>query len=159
EETYFTEDELAGFVLMNDQSKGNCLHCHTTDADALGTTAKFSNNGLDSAQTIFDYKDGGQGVINGLDADMGKFRIPSLRNVAVTPPYMHDGRFQTLKEVLDFYSEGIQSSVNVDSKLGFVHQGGAHLTEEEKHQIIQFLHAFTDSTLLVDPRYGNPFEE
>ena len=94
-EAYFTADEYEGFVLINDQTKGDCLHCHTTDANALGTTTKFSNNGLDTALRPDDYIDQGKAEFTGLTADVGEFKIPSLRNVAVTAPYMHDGRFET----------------------------------------------------------------
>ncbi len=156
-ERYLTPDEYKGFELMNDQTKGDCLHCHTTDANALGTTGTFSNNGLDKAVVLDDYVDRGQASITGKIDDLGKFKIPSLRNVAVTPPYMHDGRFKTLEEVLDFYSEEVNNSLNVDSKMTSAHRGGVHLTEQEKKQIILFLHTLTDSTFLTNPAFSNPF--
>lgn len=156
-EKYFTAQEYEGFVIMNDQTKGDCLHCHTTDGNALGTTTKFSNNGLDVADTPADYEDAGLGGISGNQADMGRFRIPTLRNVALTAPYMHDGRFSTLEEVLDFYSKDLKMSVNIDSKMGFAHRGGAHLTEDEKEAVIAFLHTLTDSVFITDPAFGNPF--
>lgn len=156
-EAYFTPEEFVGFVLMNDQTKGDCLHCHTTDADALGTTAKFSNNGLEVAVKPDDYQDKGKAEVTGQPTDVGLFRIPSLRNVAVTGPYMHDGRFKTLTEVLDFYSEGVNNSYNIDPKMEFAHQGGVRLTKEEKENIMAFLKTLTDSTFLTNPEYGNPF--
>ncbi len=157
-ETYLTPEEFEGFVLINDQTKGDCLHCHSTDADALGTTAKFSNNGLDAARGPEDYLDLGLAGVTGRLSEMGKFKIPSLRNVAVTAPYMHDGRFNTLREVLDFYSEGVNQGYNVDSKMEFAHQGGVRLTPDEKDKIIAFLHTMTDSIFLTNPEFGNPFE-
>lgn len=156
---HLDKDEFAGLVLMNDMTKGDCLHCHTTDADALGTTGLFSNNGLDHVEDPKLYKDKGLGGHTRKVSDYGKFKIPSLRNVAVTGPYMHDGRFQTLEEVLDFYSEGVQTSVNIDSKMGFAHQGGSRLTAVEKKQIIAFLKTLTDSTFLTNPDFSNPFKE
>lgn len=156
-ETYFTPEEYEGFILMNDQTKGDCLHCHTTDADALGTTRTFSNNGLVAALKFEDYKDKGKAESTGKKRDVGLFKIPSLRNVAVTAPYMHDGRFQTLEEVLDFYSEGVNNSYNVDSKMGFSHRGGAQLTQAEKAKIVGFLKTLTDSTFLTNPAFANPF--
>lgn len=156
-EQYFTPEEYKGFTLMNDQTKGDCLHCHTTDANALGTTGKFSNNGLDEAKHPREYPDIGRGGITGHSSENGLFKIPSLRNIGVTAPYMHDGRFATLEEVLAFYSEGVKISVNVDSKMGFAHQGGAKLTDKEKSNIIVFLHTLTDSTFLTHPDFGNPF--
>lgn len=156
-EKHFTPNEYEGFVLINDQTKGDCLHCHTTDADALGTTAKFSNNGLERAAKPNDYLDKGRGAITKQEKDIGQFKIPSLRNIAVTSPYMHDGRFETLEEVLDFYSEGVNNSYNIDSKMEFAHQGGVRLTTEEKKNIVAFLKTLTDSTFLTSPKYGNPF--
>ena len=158
-EDYFTADEYQGFVLINDQTKGDCLHCHTTDANALGTTGKFSNNGLVAAFKPDDYSDKGKAELTGQNQDVGQFRIPSLRNVAVTAPYMHDGRFPTLEEVLDFYSEGVNNSYNIDSKMGFAHQGGVQLTKDEKQKVIAFLKTLTDTTFLTNPEFGNPFNE
>jgi len=157
-ETFFTPDEYEGFVLMNDQTKGDCLHCHTTDANVLGTTGGFSNNGLDKTTTIDDYLDQGRGAVIKQEDQSGWFKIPSLRNISVTAPYMHDGRFETLEEVLDFYSEGLKSSYNIDSKMRYVHQGGAQLSKDEKKKIISFLHTLTDSTFLTDPAFSNPFK-
>jgi cytochrome c peroxidase len=156
-ESYLTSDEYEGFVLINDQTKGDCLHCHTTDADALGTTAKFSNNGLEASLKPSDYIDKGKAEITGLEKDVGLFKIPSLRNIAVTSPYMHDGRFQTLEEVLNFYSEGVNNSYNIDSKMEFAHQGGVQLTKNEQEKIIAFLKTLTDSTFLTNPEYANPY--
>ena len=153
----FNKDEEAGFVLVNLQTKGDCLHCHTTDADALGTTLLFSNNGLDAVSNPGDYEDKGRGAVSGNTGDNGKFMIPSLRNVAVTAPYMHDGRFNTLEEVLDFYSTGVNQSINIDSKMEFAHRGGAQLTTEEKQQIISFFKTLTDSVFIMNPDFSNPF--
>lgn len=154
---YFTEDEYKGLELMNDQVKGDCLHCHTTDAGVLGTTGKFSNTGMDSIFDPANYKDKGLGGFTGNPQDNGKFKIPSLRNVVVTAPYMHDGRFETLEEVLDFYSEGVIESANIDPLMGASHNGGVQLTEKEKEQIIAFLKTMTDSAFISDPAFSNPF--
>lgn len=156
-EAYLSPEEYEGFELMNDQTKGDCLHCHITDANALGTTGKFSNNALDAAQDKSEFKDRGKGGVSGIDNEVGQFKIPSLRNLSFTAPYMHDGRFETLDEVLNFYSEGLQSSYTVDSKMGFVHQGGAHLSQEEKKKIIAFLLTLNDSTFILNPNFSNPF--
>ncbi len=158
-EAYLTKDEYRGFILVNDQTKGDCLHCHTTDSDALGTTTRFSNNGLDSALSPEDYVDHGRAEITGRNKDVGMFRIPSLRNIAVTAPYMHDGRFNSLDEVLDFYSEDVNLSYNIDSKMVSAHKGGVHLTQDEKEKIKAFLLTLTDSVFLKNPEFGNPFLE
>lgn len=156
-EERFSKDELKGFELVNDMRKGGCFHCHSSDGDALGTTLKFSNNGLDSTNDANLYKDKGLGTVTGKLSDNGKFKIPSIRNLLFTAPYMHDGRFKTLEEVLDFYSEGVKESKNVDSKMEFAHQGGAHLSCEEKKQIMAFLITMTDSVFITNPQFGNPF--
>ena len=157
-ERYFTKEEYEGFVLMNDQTKGDCLHCHTTDGDALGTTTGFSNNGLDQAKKAIDYSDIGKAGVTGKQQDIGRFRIPSLRNIEVTGPYMHDGRFNTLDQVIDFYSDGVQTSFNIDSKMEYAHQGGVHLTADEKKKIKAFLLTLTDSSFLNNPAFDNPFK-
>ncbi len=156
---YLDADEYQGFVLMNDQVKGDCIHCHTTDGDALGTTLTFSNNGLDAVDSPNAYLDWGRGAVTGNQMDNGKFKVPSLRNLAYTAPYMHDGRFKTLKEVLDFYSSGVHPSVNVDTKMEYAYQGGVHLTEIEKHQIIAFLLTLSDNSFISNPEFSNPFTE
>ncbi len=155
---HFSKEEYAGYILMNDQTKGDCLHCHTTDANALGTTLKFSNNGLDSILNPDNYQDKGMGAVTGIKTDNGKFIIPSLRNIALTAPYMHDGRFKTLEDVLEFYSSGVHQSANVDSKMEFAHQGGARLSSTEKNNIISFLLTLTDSVFISNKEFSNPFE-
>jgi cytochrome c peroxidase len=157
--TLFSKDEYEGFILVNDQTKGDCIHCHITDGDALGTTLVFSNNGLDAVTNANDYKDKGRGLVTGKPTDNGKFIVPSLRNLAFTAPYMHDGRFKTLEEVINFYSEGLQKSVNIDSKMEFVHQGGAKLTSEDKRKIIAFLLTLSDSSFISNPEFSNPFDK
>lgn len=157
-EERFSPDELQGFILANDQAGGDCLHCHPTDAHALGTTNAFSNNGLQSARSLEDLEDLGLYQVTGNPADAGKFRIPSLRNVALTAPYMHDGRFASLEAVIDFYSEGLQANFNIDSKMQFAHQGGLQLDSLEKRQLIAFLHTLTDSTFIQNPAFSNPFQ-
>lgn len=150
----FSESELSGFVLVNDQSMADCLQCHITDAHALGTNGLFANNGLDTENEI---KDLGLYNVSKKDKDTGKFKVPSLRNIALTAPYMHDGRFKTLEEVIDFYSEGVQSSKHIDSKMQYVHQSGVQLTDKEKVDILAFLHTLTDSVFILNPKFSSPF--
>lgn len=155
----FTKDEYKGFVLMNNQLKGDCLHCHPTDGNGLTTTLKYSNNGLDPIYNSDDYNDKGRGAVTGNEKDNGKFMIPSLRNIALTSPYMHDGRFKTLEEVLNFYSSGVHMSVNIDSKMTYAYQKGVKLTEQEKHDIIMFLKTLTDSSFINDSQFSDPFKK
>lgn len=156
-ETYFTSDEYAGFILLNDQTKGDCLHCHTTDADGRGTIGKFLNNGLDFGSSQMPFSDPGRGAITGKANEMGQFKIPSLRNLAFTAPYMHDGRFATLEEVLRFYNTELKFSHTVDPRMRYVHQGGAHLSPKEIEQITAFLMTLNDSVFINEPAFKNPF--
>jgi len=159
----FTADETAGLVLYNIHiSPGvvrgaECFHCHTQPLMSSNYEGKFFNNGPD-----LTFADPGRGGITKLAVDQGKFIAPTLRNIALTAPYMHDGRFKTLEEVLDHYSDHVQmASPNLDPNLI---QGlnnppfGTHmdLTATEKKQVIAFLKTLTDSTFITDKRFANP---
>ncbi len=127
-----TLDELEGLMLF----EKNCASCHS---GALFTNQQYANNGLDSIFT-----DTGRALISeGID-DLGKFRIPSLRNVALTAPYMHDGRFATLEAVLEHYNTGIIQSATLAPRLTQDGQAGILLSAKEQAQIIQFLETLTD---------------
>ncbi|MBN9482559.1 MAG: hypothetical protein BGO70_18435 [Bacteroidetes bacterium 43-93] len=154
---FFTRDEVDGFEIVNDMTRGDCLHCHTTDGDALGTTLGFSNNGLDSARTFTGYTDRGRGQVTGVVQDNGKFKIPSLRNLRYTAPYMHDGRFMTLEQVVDFYSEDVREGITTDSKMEFAHAGGSHLSAADKRKVIAFLNTLNDDAFVTDTSFSNPF--
>lgn len=156
-ETILTAEEYLGFELVNDMSKGGCLHCHSTDNDALGTMREFSDIGLDPVDTYEGYPDKGLGSVTGKPRDNGKFKIPSLRNLAFTAPYMHDGRFNTLEDVLAFYGGGVQHSVNLDSKMPQSNTMVPFSTSETK-AIIAFLKTLTDSAFVADKRFSNPFK-
>ena len=153
----FLPDEAAdGEALFASLTGGDCFHCHTLDG--VFTDNTFRSNGIDSFVRYIDFPDPGLGAITGDTADYGKFKVPTLRNIALTPPYMHDGRFETLDEVLDFYSEGVHDTPFTDPLIEFAYQGGVQLTEEEKDQIIAFLHTLTDTTFMHNPAYANPWE-
>jgi cytochrome c peroxidase len=130
-----TTSELNGYAIFNSE-KGDCFHCHGT---ALFTDNLFHNNGLD----VEPFLDLGLGIITEDASDNGKFKTPSLRNIEVSAPYMHDGRFETLEEVIDHYDSGGHFSSTVDplmKKLGV----GLNLTNQEKSDLIAFLRTFTD---------------
>jgi cytochrome c peroxidase len=156
-EDKLTTEEFRGFEIMNDQSMADCLHCHSTDANALATSGKFSNNGIDAVSDALLYKDLGLGAYTGKINDYGKFKIPSLRNIALTAPYMHDGRFKTLREVIEFYSDGLNESANLDSKMTHIKNGGVKLSEYDKNCLEAFLLTLTDSVFISNPEYSNPF--
>ncbi len=144
---FFTDDELNGFDLFNSE-RGDCFHCHS---GILFTDNLFHNNGLD-ANPI----DKGLEKVTGKASDIGKFKTPTLRNIAVTAPYMHDGRFNTLKEVLDHYSDGVKNSPTLDPLMN--HMGGIELTEQEKVELIAFLKTLTDEDFLENPDFSNPHQ-
>ena len=153
----FSEAEVRGFDLFFDMPDSplpdaQCFHCHNMP---LFTTNEYFNNGLQQAATLDDFPDPGRGAITGNKIDNGKMRAPSLRNVMLTAPYMHDGRFATIEEVLDFYNQGIHFSTNLDENL-LIPMG---LTPQMKTDIIAFLQTLTDTAFVNNPAYGNPFEE
>lgn len=144
-----TDDELEGYDLFY-QEGADCFHCHS---GSLLTDQLFHNNGLDEFP-----EDIGLEEVTGNPKDRGLFRTPTLRNIALTAPYMHDGRFNTLEEVIDHYSEGIHNSETIDPLMEFAHQGGIHLTDDEKRKLLAFLHTFTDTTFIKNPAFMDPFK-
>ncbi|MDB5236054.1 MAG: hypothetical protein JWR44_3047 [Hymenobacter sp.] len=158
--TALTTYEKQGLILFTTHPNGtlrggNCGDCHSGD---LQTNHTFSNNGLDLAPA-----DRGLGLITGLPTDNGKFRVPSLRNIALTAPYMHDGRLRTLEEVVDHYNEHVVlNSPNIDPLLLNTTNDPRQqsftldLTTTEKAQIVAFLKTLTDSTFIKDPRFSRP---
>jgi cytochrome c peroxidase len=134
------EEELAGKVLFEQK----CSSCH---AGTLQTDNSFRNNGLPRGSST-DY---GRQEITLNEADSFKFRVPSLRNIEYTFPYMHDGRFQTLKQVLDHYDSGVEDAPNLDSNLRLEGGTGIPLTEEEKQKLFRFLRALSDVEFLRNP--------
>jgi cytochrome c peroxidase len=128
----------------------DCFHCHGTIHFA---DFSMSNNGLDEIHT-----DKGRGAITGNSFDNGKFKVVSLRNVELTAPYMHDGRFKTLEEVIDFYSEGVHAnSPNIDPKMDELPKG-LFLTDQQKSDLIAFLKSLTDKELIANEKFSNPFK-
>lgn len=127
-EEQLEQDELNGYMLFITENGADCFHCHGGGSNALFTTFLRYNNGLDAAI-------------------QGEFKAPTLRNIALTAPYMHDGRFTTLDEVIDFYSEGVQYSEHISPLMHHVMQGGVQLTPLEKQQLKAFLNTLTDTSL------------
>jgi cytochrome c peroxidase len=156
-----TADEQLGWRLFN--GKALCYNCHNGN-NLDGYSSAYENIGLE-----VNYSDPGRGRITQMSGDVGKFKVPTLRNIALSAPYMHDGRYKTLREVIDHYSEGIQNSPN----LSWVFRTGnninnfdntspgspvrLNLTDEEKKQLEAFLLTLTDVDFVADPRYSNPF--
>ncbi len=147
-ELYFAEFN-PGFPNL---SGADCAHCHG------GRNFKsdlYINNGLDSDA---DIKDIGREEVTKNASDKAKFKVVSLRNVEVTPPYMHDGRFKTLEEVVEHYNSGIHNSSTVDPALEYTRvSGGLKLNTQDKADLVAFLKTLTDEDLLTNPKYSSPF--
>lgn len=144
-----TPQELNGFNVFMLEEKGDCFHCHGSDANPLWTDNDFHNNGLDAVFT-----DLGLGAVTGDPNDNAKFRTPSLRNLAFTAPYMHDGRFATLDEVINFYSEGLQISPTIDPLMKSAAQGGVQLSAQDKADLKAFLLTLSDNEFVSNPDFN-----
>lgn len=136
----FTAEEERGLRVFRAQ----CESCHR---EPLFTDFSFRNNGLDR-----EPRDIGREKISENGADRGLFRVPSLRNIAQSAPYMHDGRFENLPQVLDHYAGGIEPSTTLDPRL----RGGLKLGEAERADLLKFLGTLSDPVFLNDPRFADP---
>lgn len=139
-----TQEEQDGYAIFNQK----CASCHATD---LFTDNSFRNNGLAVNPIVNDI---GRYRVTLVDADKYKFKVPSLRNVEKTKPYMHDGRFLTLEAVLDHYSSGMINAATLDPSLNNNGTLGIPLTSLEKTKIIAFLKTLTDNQYLTDNRFS-----
>ena len=146
-EESFTLEEQRGFELFSteyDPRRGqygaDCFHCH---GGPLFQSQTFANNGLEE-----NFTDPGRGKITGRRSDDGKFSTPSLRNVALTAPYMHDGRFQTLEDVVQHYSTGVKRSATLDPNLAKHPDGGIPLSATDKNALTTFLRTLTDKQFI-----------
>lgn len=154
-EGWLTDSEQRGkdlfYVEPTQLDHPGCSHCH---GGVHFTDFSFRNNGLESVNSLADFPDKGLGNITGNVYDNGRFKVPSLRNVEMTAPYMHDGRFQTLEEVLDHYEQGGHGVENEDPNLT-----SFSLTPQQKADMIAFLRTLTDTAFLNNPRFDNPFTQ
>lgn len=138
-----TAEELAGQQLFN--GPAGCARCHGTNAFV---SDDIHNTGLD-------------GIITDVGAGRGRFKAPSLKNVAVRAPYMHDGRFQSLEQVVDFYNTGVQNNPDLDNRLRGPGPGAPvtrlNLSLAQRNQLVAFMRALTDTPFLTNPKYSDPF--
>lgn len=142
-ETQFSASEQNGYT----QFKAKCASCHV---EPLFSDFKFRNNGI-AIDPVF--KDGGRGALKPDEPEyLYCFKTPSLRNIAKTQPYMHDGRFNTLEECLDHYTSGIVNKVNLDPLL----TNGLQLNDQEKRDILSFLNTLTDYEFINNPQFKDP---
>ncbi len=148
----FSELENLGKDLFF-SGRTQCSNCHET---AVFSGDEARNNGLDAG-----FPDLGLGEVTGNANDNGKFKVNSLRNIELTAPYMHDGRFGTLREVLEFYSDGIQDNPNLDNRLRV--QGNRvrrmNLNGTEINALIAFMNTLTDDVFVNDEKFSDPFED
>ena len=155
--TVFSESEKRGFKLFNteynqffpEQSGADCQHCHS---GLNFENDQYMNNGLDAT-----FADDGRGKATEDPADNGKFKVTSLRNIALTAPYMHDGRFNTLEEVVEHYNSQLQASSTLDPALEQTRETGLFLTEQDKKDLVAFLKTLTDKDLTTNSEYSTPF--
>jgi cytochrome c peroxidase len=137
-----TSQELSGMAIFRQK----CSSCHSGD---LFTDGVYRNNGI-----LGDFtNDKGRYEVSSLPEDIGKFKTPSLRNVAVTQPYMHNGRFKTLESVMDHYASGVKVTPTLDPKLMESGAPGISLSETEKKDLVAFLKTLTDDTFIRDERF------
>ncbi|WP_234462598.1 cytochrome-c peroxidase [Adhaeribacter terrigena] len=141
------EQELEGLTIFQQK----CSSCHATD---FFTDFAYHNNGLDNTfPDDFEAVAWGRGRISEKPADIGKYKTPTLRNIALTAPYMHDGRFKTLAEVLEHYNSGVKKSATLDAELQKNPMPGIALTESEKTKLIAFLNTLTDPEFVNNPDF------
>lgn len=141
-ETAFSEQENRGYVLF----KSQCSGCHS---EPLFTNGSFENNGLPLDSTLNDL---GRAKITGKAADERKFKVPTLRNIEFSKPYMHDGRFNNLNQILNHYTSGIEPTNTLSPLL----QNAVNLSENDKVDLIAFLLTLTDKEFLFNPKFGFP---
>lgn len=149
---YLTESEYRGFAIFKSED-GDCFHCH--GASDLLTTRSFHNNGLDELQ---NQTDSGLMQTTGLEKDRARFKAPSLRNIEYSSPYMHDGRFKTLEEVVEFYSFDVSYSPTIDPSMKKVAQHGINLSPQQRADLVAFLKTFSDEEFITNPKFSNPFQ-
>ncbi|MEM9929693.1 MAG: cytochrome c peroxidase [Bacteroidota bacterium] len=156
-EATFTEEEALGHAIFFDRADdadpgpfagfptGECAHCHIPPHF---TNQKFFNNGLDEALSLEDFRDPGRGAISDNHYELGLFRTPSLRNVALTAPYMHDGRMATLEEVIAHYNGGGHYAENRNPNIKPL-----GLSPDQEAALVAFLTTLTDTSFVNNPDY------
>jgi cytochrome c peroxidase len=149
---FTAQENLGRQVFLGQVGNATCAACHGTDNFVPGPA--INNNGLE-----FPYVDRGLGGITGNPPDNGKFKVPSLRNIELTAPYMHDGRFATLEQVVEFYNSGVVDNPNLSPPLrnpnGTVRR--LNLTTGQKAALVAFLKTLTDTNLARDTKFADPF--
>lgn len=145
-EAEFTNQEYLGYELFYTE-RGDCFHCHAT---MFMTDNLMHNNALDANP------DPGYFAVTGDSLDYGKFKSSTLRNIEFTGPYMHNGSYATLEDVVEFYSSGLKKSPTVDPLMKNLSAGGVQLNAEEKAALVAFLKTLSDTDFLTNPELSDP---
>lgn len=153
-EEMLTISELNGFILFTTEEGADCFHCHGGGGNPLFTTNGYYNNGKD---TLFD-DPRDRFHVTGDPMHKGAYRAPSLRNIRFTGPYMHDGRFSTLEEVIEFYNSQLIWSPYIDPLMHKINDGGAQLLPSEINDLMNFIKTLEDTSFINNTDYSNPFE-
>lgn len=153
-ELELSDEEFLGYVLFFDLdpdiTDAECGHCHNAP---LFTTNQYFNNGIEAVTDLGSFPDKGRGMVTGDELDNGRFRVPTLRNIEFSAPYMHDGRFGTLEEVIEHYNSGGHFQINKDPLIRPL-----GLLDYEKEALVAFIRTLADSSFLQKPEHQNPFE-
>lgn len=151
--TFFDSDEQEGMEMYFNSNPAlpdaQCGHCH---AFPTFQSSDYFNNGLDLAQNLSDFKDAARGAVSGIPLDSGRFKAVGLFNWQLTAPYMHDGRFNTMEEVLDHYTSQVKSAPNLDPNVA-----NLKINARQKAKVLAFLKTLLDTSYLQNPEYLNPF--
>lgn len=151
-EVQLTPEELRGFVLFTTEEGADCFHCHGGYGNPLFTTNLFYNNGKDSV--FNDPND--RYSLTGDPMDIGAYKATTLRNIELTGPYMHDGRFETLEDVIEFYSHHLINTPYINPLMHHIANGGIQLTPPEKADLMSFIKTLRDDSFLSNPDFGKP---
>jgi cytochrome c peroxidase len=152
-EVELTDLESMGEIIFN-TNIGDCFKCHSMP---LTTDLLFHNNGLNFDGAAPTGENMGRFNVTDDPADIGRFKTPTLRNIALTAPYMHDGRFQTLEEVVEHYNSGVMWSPTLDTVMQTSNMKyGLGLSKINKDALVAFLKTFTDTTFTSDPNLSAP---
>ncbi len=151
---FFTDDEQIGYEMFFNRTlsipDAQCGHCHQS---TLLTTNQYLNNGLQEAADYENFADKGYGEFTKNKFDNGKMRTPTLRNIAFSAPYMHNGSLKTMEDVMAHYISGGKFSPNKDPLIQQI-----KLNNIQKRQVLKFIETLNDSTFLKNPAYQNPFK-
>ena len=155
-ETNLTNSELNGFQLFVTENGGDCFHCHGSEGNPLFTTNQYFNNSKDTCFSVEcgNISDRYSYTLN--PSDIGAFVAPTLRNIELTAPYMHDGRYTTLNEVINFYSFGLKWSPYVSPLMHHLKTNGVQLTYSQREDLKAFLLSLTDPDFITNPDFSNP---